>query len=210
MGIQTRVTAVVPLNALSRAKGRLAADLDARTRQELAAWMCGLVLDACLQTPSVDRVLLVAGDAAAAAVAGHRDVCVLTEPRPGLAPALQAAETAAGPELPLLVVAADLPLATVDDLEAVCRAGARAPAVVVAPTLDGGTGALLRNPGSLIPTAFGPASARRHLALAAAAGVPGIRMERAGLALDVDTARQLRAARSVDGRLDRWAALLGP
>jgi 2-phospho-L-lactate/phosphoenolpyruvate guanylyltransferase len=210
MGTQARVTAVVPLNALARAKGRLAGDLDARTRQELAAWMCGLVLDACLRTPAVNRVLLVAGDPAAAAVAGQRDVAVLTEQRPGLAPALHAAEAAAGPEVPLLVVAADLPLATVDDLEAVCRAGATAPAVVVAPTLDGGTGALLRNPGSVIPTAFGPDSARRHLDLASGAGVAGIRMERPGLALDVDTATQLRAAGSVDGRLDRWAALLGP
>jgi 2-phospho-L-lactate/phosphoenolpyruvate guanylyltransferase len=210
MGTQARVTAVVPLNALARAKGRLAGDLDARTRQELAAWMCGLVLDACLRTPAVNRVVLVAGDPAAAAVAGHRDVTVLTERRPGLAAALHAAEAAAGAEVPLLVVAADLPLATVDDLEAVCRAGATAPAVVVAPTLDGGTGALLRNPGSVIPTAFGPDSARRHLDLAEGAGVAGIRMERAGLALDVDTATQLRAAGSVDGRLDRWAALLGP
>jgi 2-phospho-L-lactate/phosphoenolpyruvate guanylyltransferase len=203
-----RVTAVVPLNALARAKGRLAGDLDPRTRAELATWMCGRVLDACIQAPSIGRVVLVAGDAAAAAAAASRDVQVITEKRRGLGAALHAAEIATDPAHPMLIVAADLPLATAADLEAVCAVGRRAPTVVVAPTLDGGTGALLRNPGRVIATAFGRDSARRHLARARAAGLDGVRLDRPGLALDVDTATQLRAAGTLDGRLDRWTARL--
>ncbi|HZD69550.1 MAG TPA: 2-phospho-L-lactate guanylyltransferase, partial [Actinomycetes bacterium] len=73
-------------------------------------------------------------------------------------------------------------------------AAAQAPVVVV-PSRDGaGTNALAwRDPAWFAP-AFGPDSAARHLALPGAA-----RLDDSGLALDVDTLEDLRAAA---GRLD--------
>ena len=93
----------------------------------------------------------------------------------------------------MLVVAADLPLASAAGLERVLAA-ARAPVAVVPSHDGGGTNVLAwRDPASFAPS-FGPGCAARHLA------VPGaVRVDEPGLALDVDTAGDLRL---VAGLLD--------
>jgi 2-phospho-L-lactate guanylyltransferase len=199
---------VLPLKALDRAKGRLSGDLDPAMRRALTAWMFGRVLTACHQASQVGGVLVVAGDAAAAALARAHGVPALVEPRPGLAAAMAAADRACASDAATLVVAADLPLVRPEELDQVCAAGAD-PGVVVAPTRDGGTGALLRRPPLAIPTRYGPGSAAAHLALAAAAGVPAVRLELPGLALDIDTAGQLQEAATLDEGLRRWTAGVG-
>lgn len=65
----TPVAAIVPLKALGQAKGRLAGDLDPASRQGLTAWMVERVVAACRAAASVDRLLIVAGDEAGAALA---------------------------------------------------------------------------------------------------------------------------------------------
>ena len=184
------VTAIVPLKALSLAKGRLAGHLDAEERRAIVTWMLDRVLGACLSGASIDRVLVVAGDHQAAAAAARPGVDVLVEPSPGLTAALDAADDAARGAAATLVVVADLPLATAADLDAVCSTDA---AVVVAPTRDGGTGALLRRPAGVIRTAFGAGSAAAHVRLAEAAGVHAARLDLPNLALDVDTPGELRS-----------------
>lgn len=189
--------AVVPLKALSRAKGRLAGHLPARDRRELVAWMFARVIAACRGASGVGAVLVVAGDDAAADLARGLTrglaVQVVVERKPGLAAAMAAADDATAAATASLVVAADLPLAGADDLDTVCRAGRRGPCVVVAPTRDGGTAALLRRPAGVIVPAYGPSSATAHLAAAAAAGARGVRLAVPALAFDVDTAEHLRA-----------------
>jgi 2-phospho-L-lactate guanylyltransferase len=94
----------------------------------------------------------------------------------------------------LLVVAADLPLASAAGLRRVLEAAALAPVVVV-PSHDGdGTNVLAwREPSSFAPR-FGPGSASRHLS------VPGaVRVDDPELAMDVDTVADLRL---VAGRVD--------
>jgi len=199
------VTAIVPLKALDRAKGRLTDDLDGPSRQRLSRWMFGRVAAALHATRAVTAVLVVVGDADAAGLAAAHGFRTLQEPRPGLAAALGAADAATAGAPATLVVAADLPLARGEDLDAVCAAGAITP-VVVAPTRDGGTGALYRRPGRVIATAYGPGSAAAHLAAAAAAGVAALRLEVPDLALDVDTASSLREAVRRDRDLAGFAA----
>jgi 2-phospho-L-lactate/phosphoenolpyruvate guanylyltransferase len=93
----------------------------------------------------------------------------------------------------LLVVVADLPLASAAGLERVLAA-ADAPVAVVPSHDGGGTNVLAwREPGSFAPS-FGPDSAARHLALPGA-----VRVDEPGLSLDVDTAADLAL---VAGRLD--------
>ena len=84
------------------------------------------------------------------------------------------------------LLVADLPLASATGLERVL-AVATAPVAVVPSHDGGGTNVLAwRDPASFAPS-FGPASAARHLA------VPGaVRVDEPGLALDVDTADDLR------------------
>lgn len=187
------VTAIVPLKALAHAKSRMAGHLDEAGRRELVAWMLDRVLDACLGAEAVSHVIVVAGDAQAAAEAIRWGVEVVVEPAAGLAAALATGDrTAAGMHV-TLVVPADLPLATAADVDAVCAAGAHVPSVVVVATRDGGTGALLRRPGGVVGTAFGPGSAAAHLGLAAAAGIRPVRLDLPNLAFDVDTPGDLRA-----------------
>ena len=198
------VTAVVPLKAMGRAKSRLASDLDEHNRRDLAAWMCARVVEAVRGAPSVAGVLVVAGDSHARDVAATLGVPALLVTEPGLLRALEAADDALRGRGATLVVAADLPLATTGDVEQVCRAGAQGRAVVVAPTADGGTGALLRRPPDIMRTAYGAGSAAAHLRLADEAGVAANRLDVPGLALDVDTAEDLAEAGRRSAAVRRW------
>lgn len=186
------VIAIVPLKALDSAKGRLATVVDPPGRRRIVDRMLRRVLSACDNCRSVTDVFVVAGDRAAARLAAAAGARVLVEPEPGLDAALAAADAVTSEAQGTLVVAADLPLATGADLDRVFAAAADGgPVVVVAPTRDGGTGALLRRPPGVIVTAYGPGSAAAHLRRAAAAGVRGIRVDVASLAYDVDTPADL-------------------
>lgn len=197
------VTAIIPLKALGAAKGRLAGVLDGPERRALATWMARRVIAACHGCDLVGDILVVAGDAEAAGVgiaAGAEAVVVDT---PGLAVALQAADDLTAHATATVIVAADLPAITAADLIAVIQAPpADGPAVVIAPTEDGGTGALLRRPPAVIATAYGPGSALRHAEFAAAAGLAATVVRRRGLAWDVDTPDQLPAALALAAEQD--------
>jgi 2-phospho-L-lactate guanylyltransferase len=198
------VAAIVPLKALSHAKGRLSGVLDGTQREAFVAWMARRVLEALKSSDGIGDVLLVAGDDAAAAIAREAGVRAMVVEQPGLAAALAAADDAMAGMAATVVVAADLPDLTPQDIAAVLEAGATAGerAVVIAPTRDGGTGALLRRPGTVIPTAYGPGSADAHQRLAQAAGVTAVRVVRPGLANDVDVPEQLPSALAAAAGLD--------
>lgn len=187
------VVAIVPLKALDRAKTRLAPHLGAAARRELVIWMFARVVAACQAARLVDGLLVVAGDDAGAALARSLGSQVLIERAPGLPAAMATADSATAGLPATLVVAADLPLARGVDLDEVCRAGTTGPRVVVTPTHDGGTAALLRRPAGVVATAYGPRSATVHLQAARAAGVAGVRLDVSALAHDVDTPAHLRA-----------------
>lgn len=196
--------AVVPLKALDQAKSRLAGHLGERRRRELTSWMFLRVVAAC-RASGVRGILVVAGDEAAGGLARQMGVEVVVEATPGLDAAMAAADRATAGAPASLVVAADLPLARGTDLDAVCRAGEHGPCVAVAPTRDGGTGALLRRPPDVITPAYGPDSAAAHLQAAARAGVRAVRVDVASLAWDIDTAEHLRHAGARDPRMAAWS-----
>jgi 2-phospho-L-lactate/phosphoenolpyruvate guanylyltransferase len=179
---------LVPLKALAAAKGRLAPWLSPLERRLLAIAMFEDVV-ATLQA--------VAGLEAPAVVSPDREVwrraeaigCRVVEELGGggLNAALALAAAGLADADGLLVVAADLPLASASGVGRVLEAAAAA-TVVVVPSHDGdGTNVLAwREPRSFAPR-FGPASAARHLS------VPGaVRLDDRRLALDVDTVEDLR------------------
>jgi 2-phospho-L-lactate/phosphoenolpyruvate guanylyltransferase len=181
------VTAVVPLRA--GGKTRLGPEVSPGHRTQLARAMLADVCDA-LREAGVGRVVVAANGAAASAAAEGLDVEVVPDPPTctGLDAAIAHAAghlTASGG---LLVVAADLPRLRAHDVTRVLDARGT---VVIAPTGDGGTGALLRRPADAIPTAYGPDSARRHRRLAAAAGLRCTTVASGGFD-DVDTLHDLR------------------
>jgi 2-phospho-L-lactate/phosphoenolpyruvate guanylyltransferase len=185
---------LVPVKALAEAKGRLAPEVGPLQRRLLAIAMFEDVVAALQSVAGLDRPVVVSPDREVWRRADAMGCRVVEEP-PGsgdLNGALAAA-AATTDGSGLLVVAADLPLASAAGLERVLAA-ATAPVAVVPSHDGGGTNVLAwRDPASFAPS-FGPASAARHLA------VPGaVRVDEPGLALDVDTAGDLRL---VAGRLD--------
>jgi 2-phospho-L-lactate/phosphoenolpyruvate guanylyltransferase len=182
------------VKALAEAKGRLAPEVGPLQRRLLAIAMFEDVVAALQAVAGLDRPVVVSPDREVWRRADAMGCRVVEEP-PGagdLNGALAAA-AATTDGSGLLVVAADLPLASAAGLERVLAA-ATAPVAVVPSHDGGGTNVLAwRDPASFAPS-FGPASAARHLA------VPGaVRVDEPGLALDVDTAGDLRL---VAGRLD--------
>jgi 2-phospho-L-lactate guanylyltransferase len=180
------VTAIVPLKALEHSKQRLSGRLSASERHALMRGLFLHVLDVCMAAEPIDEMLAIVGDDVGVALARQRSVTVVRDLGGDLNSALRQATARLSPESTSLVVVADLPEVTVDDLEAVVSAGRQAPTVLVAPTHDGGTGALLRRPAGIIAPSFGPGSAAAHLSAAQAAGVRAGVIVRRGLAHDVD------------------------
>jgi 2-phospho-L-lactate/phosphoenolpyruvate guanylyltransferase len=180
---------LVPLKALAAAKGRLGPWLSPLERRLLAIAMFEDVVAALQAVAGLEAPVVVSPDREVWRRAEAIGCRVVEEPAGagGLNAALAlAADGLAGAD-GLLVVAADLPLASASSIARVLAAAAAAPVVVV-PSHDGdGTNVLAwREPRSFAPR-FGPDSAARHLS------APGaVRLDDRRLALDVDTVEDLR------------------
>lgn len=192
-------TALVPVNRLDRAKGRLAAVLTAEERARLALATVGTVLAACRDAGLV--VTLLTNDPVVVRAAGA-GVRVLNEDPGvhGLNAQLEAA-VARMPAAPggLLILHADLPLATGNELGALAAAAPGPPSATLVRSRDGGTNALLLRPAGTFALAYGPASFAKHEAAARAAGMAVCICESEALALDLDTPEDLQAFLAMPG-----------
>lgn len=192
--------AVVPLRGPGTGKTRLApsgdggSGLDRSERALLTSAMLSDVLSAVRDSP-ITTAVVAAADSAASALATALGVGVVRDP-PGadLNEALRAAVNRV-PADTVVVITADLPCVTAEDLAELVSRDAQ---VVIGPTADGGTSALLRRPPTVIPTAYGPGSATRHLDIARSADVTSAVVDRPGFRTDVDTWEDLRGLLSVD------------
>jgi len=187
---------LVPVKALADAKGRLAPSLGPIERRLLTIAMFEDVIAALQGVDGLERPAVISPDREIWRRADAMG-CRVVEEEPG-ADDLNRSLTRAAASLDvrdgLLVVAADLPLASAGAIGRVLEAAAEAPVVVV-PSADGaGTNVLAWRDPELFRPGFGPGSASRHLS------VPGaVRHDEPELALDVDTVADLR---SVADRLD--------
>lgn len=172
-------TVVVPF---AGAAGKTRLEAARRTRQEVSLAMLGDVLAAAL---AVGATLVVTGDDAGAALARELGAKVVDDPGGGQGAAVAAALARAGSGA-ALVVNADLPCVTVDDLETLADAiPARGLALVEAD--DGTTNALGLSSPALFAPVYGPGSADRFRGLAAA----NVTVALPNLVDDVDTIADL-------------------
>jgi FO synthase len=169
------VMAVVPVKLFSRTKQRLAPLLSVEERAALARAMLEDVLSALTGARSLAGILVITGDATAAAVAQAAGAIVVADTEnAGTTPAVTAAarhleQTGQGG---MLVISADVPLVTPADIEAILAAHGVAPSVTLVPASDdGGTNALACSPPQALAFAFGEASLRRHRDAAQARGL---------------------------------------
>ena len=85
-----------------------------------------------------------------------------------------------------------MPNLTAEDVRTMASPRGRAPQITIAPSRDGGTNALMLQPGQAIPFAFGRDSFQRHRRLAEEAGIPVRVVESDSLLFDIDLPEDYR------------------
>ena len=184
-------TVLIPVNRLDRAKGRLAALLEPSERAELVRRSLETVLEA-VAGAGLESVVLTSDEAVRTDLpAGVRTLAEEPGLR-GLSAQLErAAERLDVDEL--LILHADLPLATAEALRDLVEQAPEAPSMTLVRPEDGGTNAMLLRPPGRFPLAYGKGSGDLHEASAREAGLTVRRAEAPALALDLDTPGDVRA-----------------
>ena len=182
--------AIVPVKPLRRGKSRLAAMFTPEERVDLNRQLLRNTLNTLMEIPEIEQVLVVSRDQAALSLA--RDLGAKTVQEngdPDLNIALTRATIVAKTYTTqgVLIVPADLPLLTTEDVRALLAKAVDPPIVVVAPDRHKiGTNALLVCPAGLINYEYGLNSFQRHCELAQSVGARLEVCELPSLALDLD------------------------
>jgi 2-phospho-L-lactate guanylyltransferase len=189
-----RLLIAIPVKPFGVAKARLDPVLTGVQRSRLGRTIAAHTIEQARATGA--RVAVVTGDPGVSGWARSTGVEVVAEAPEhgaGLNGAAAAAAARAGrDQSDWLILHADLPLLITADLEAAIDRR-RPGRFVIAPSYDGGT-SLLLGAGSF-PFSYGQGSFHRHLQAAGGAEV----VVRTGLSLDLDTPRDLAAARALSG-----------
>lgn len=187
--------AIVPVKPLRRGKSRLSGVLSQDERTDLNRRLLAHTIDTLTAIPEIEHVLVISRDPAALALArDHGARTVQENGAPHLNVALARATIVAKTYTTrgVLIVPADLPLLSPEDVRVMLDRAHRPPVVVVAPDRHRqGTNALLVCPVGLIEYDFGPGSFERHCQRALAAGASLEICELPSLALDVDLPEDL-------------------
>lgn len=188
--------AIVPVKPLRRGKSRLANVLTQDERTDLNRRLLVHTLDTLIAIPELDQVLVISRDSAALSLArdyGARTVQENGAPKLNLALARATVIAKQYATRGVLIVPADLPLITPEDVYAMLARAKDPPVVVVAPDRHRqGTNALLVCPVGVIEYEFGPGSFDRHCERARNAGARLEICELPSLALDMDLPEDLQ------------------
>jgi 2-phospho-L-lactate/phosphoenolpyruvate guanylyltransferase len=189
------IWAIVPVKPLRRGKSRLSGVLTEDQRTALNMLLLAHSVDILKATPEIEQVLVVSRDPAALALAREHGARTVQENgAPQLNVALTRATIVAKNYATngVLIVPADLPLITPQDIRSMLEFIHDPPVVVVAPDRHRlGTNALLVCPVALIQYDFGPGSFERHCERARQAGARLEICELPSIALDVDLPEDL-------------------
>jgi 2-phospho-L-lactate guanylyltransferase len=187
--------AIVPVKPLRRGKSRLSDVLTPDERADLNRRLLVHTLETLTAIPEIEHVLVISRDQGALALArDHGARTVQENGAPKLNVALARATLVAKNYATrgILIVPADLPLITPEDVRAMLNLIKEPPVVVVSPDRHRkGTNALLVCPAGLIEYDFGPGSFQRHCERARQAGARLEIFELPSLALDVDLPEDL-------------------
>jgi 2-phospho-L-lactate/phosphoenolpyruvate guanylyltransferase len=197
--------AIVPVKPLRYGKSRLAGTLTEDQRTELNRALLKHTLETLSEINEVDGVLVVSRDPHALTVArSHGARTVQENGQPQLNTALKRATVVAQVYATrgVLVLPADLPLISKDDILELVRRAQEPPVVVIAPDRHGrGTNALLISPPGLIEYDFGENSFQRHCARVKEAGARLEIVELPSLALDLDIPEDFELIKSLESTI---------
>jgi 2-phospho-L-lactate guanylyltransferase len=190
--------AIVPVKPLRRGKSRLASVLSLEARTALNHYLLSNTLEILASVPEIEYSLVVSRDPEALTIAreyGARTVQEQGSPQLNTALARATMVALSHSVQGVLIVPADLPLLTVDDIHEVVKKGVNPPVVVITPDRHHqGTNALLISPPGLIQYEYGPGSYQRHCLQAEKAGARLEVCERGTVALDIDFPEDLELA----------------
>ncbi|HEY6072894.1 MAG TPA: 2-phospho-L-lactate guanylyltransferase [Anaerolineales bacterium] len=194
--------AIVPVKPLRRGKSRLAGTLSADERAHLNEVLLEHTLKTLTDLKEVEQVLVVSRDPHALTIArNHGARTVREDGQSHLNMALKRATVIAQIYATggVLVLPADLPLVTPEDIIALVNRATRPPVVVIAPDRhQKGTNALLMWPAGLIDYDFGDDSFNRHCELARKAGARLEVVNLPTLGLDLDLPEDLELIRKME------------
>jgi 2-phospho-L-lactate/phosphoenolpyruvate guanylyltransferase len=174
-------TALVPLGDVKTGKSRLSNVLSASERACISAVMVKHVVSILLRAPSIDSIMMVSN----APIAGTIGI---PDQGRGLNLELECARKSIGG--PLLILHSDLPLLSVEDIEAICSVGTDK-IVLNFDRHKLGTNAIALGHDGMFDLKFGVGSAAAHHQQL---GDQGIVIDRIGFALDADTSDDLAYA----------------
>jgi 2-phospho-L-lactate/phosphoenolpyruvate guanylyltransferase len=184
---------VIPVKPLTEGKTRLASALSPASRAMLMRDLLTGVLLQVNEGGLIDGAIVISRDEAVLTLAESLGAQTLRESGLELNAALDEARRMAvanGAE-GLLALPADLPLMTADDILELREFALTGVQVIVAPSHDGGTNALLLSPPNAIEFAFGEDSFEKHLAQARKCGLSYAVYRSETLGHDVDVPEDL-------------------
>ncbi|MBI5838584.1 MAG: 2-phospho-L-lactate guanylyltransferase [Chloroflexi bacterium] len=194
--------AIVPVKPLRRGKSRLSGALSEDERTELNKTLLEHTLTTLSELKEVEQVLVVSRDPHALKIAhNHGARTVREDGQPHLNTALTRASVVAQVYATrgVLVLPADLPLLSREDILALIDRAVKPPVVVIAPDRHGkGTNALLMSPAGLINYDFGENSFIRHCERAKDAGARLEIVELPTLGLDLDLPEDLELVKKLE------------
>jgi len=185
--------AIIPVKHLSKAKSSLSTTLTLVQRRGLVLNMLADMLNAVRNARSVAGTVVVSPDEEVLNFARTNGVISVVEPGIELNEALKLAVDYAVAEKAssVLILPSDLPLLRGADVENIIAMASPPRAVVIAPSKDNGTNALLLLPPDVINPRFGGESFPSHLAEARRVGVRPHIYRSANVATDVDDVEDL-------------------
>ena len=185
--------ALVPVKRFASGKSRLAGALSAAQRAELMCHMLSDVVDALLQARCVERVVVLSNERGIDAVLNGTGIERVPEPVEGDVNRSLAVFIATLPRTVrrVLILPADVPAVSAEDIDALARAATRGSLVLCPAAADRGTNALLGPVPLVVSPRFGSESLARHVSDAQRHGVAADVIWRPGLARDVDIPEDL-------------------
>ena len=194
--------AIVPVKPLRRGKSRLAGALSEDERTELNRSLLQHTLRTLSELKELEEVLVISRDPQALTIARSLGARTVREDgQPELNTALKRATVIAQVYATrgVLVLPADLPLISRQDVTTLIERAAEPPVVVIAPDRhEKGTNALLISPSGLIEYDFGENSFQRHCELVRKAGARLEIVNLPSLGLDLDVPEDLELVRSME------------
>ena len=197
--------AIVPVKPLRHGKSRLAGTLTEDERTDLNRSLLKHTLETLSGLKEVDKVLVVSRDPNALMIAReHGARTVQEDGQPHLNTALQRATVVAQVYATrgVLILPADLPLVSREDIQILLDHAVKPPVVVIAPDRHRrGTNALLISPAGLIEYDFGENSFQRHCERAKRARARLEVVELPTLGLDLDLPEDFEIIKALENTI---------